>query len=176
MSSQFSHVEIKSWLVGYCIGILIKTELLICSPISCRQISRSNRPEVFLEKGVLEICGKFTGEHPSRSVISINLLCNFVEITLRRGCSPVNLLQIFRTPFTKNTSGRLLLDKFFLNCIYCTNLGIAEPCTVVFMHSLRKQFILQFVFTLLQVYQVRHMFRQMLFINRIFLDTFQVNI
>ena len=34
---------------------------------------------------------------------------NFVEITLRHGCSPVNLLHIFRTPFLKNTSGRLLL-------------------------------------------------------------------
>ena len=34
---------------------------------------------------------------------------NFIEITLRHGCSPVNLLHIFRTPFPKNTSGRLLL-------------------------------------------------------------------
>ena len=34
---------------------------------------------------------------------------NFIEITLRHGCSPVNLLHIFRTPFTKNTSGWLLL-------------------------------------------------------------------
>ena len=25
------------------------------------------------------------------------LLCNFIEITLRHGCSPVNLLHIFRT-------------------------------------------------------------------------------
>ena len=35
---------------------------------------------------------------------------NFIEITLRYGCSPVNLLQIFRTPFPKNTSGGLLLN------------------------------------------------------------------
>ena len=49
------------------------------------------------------------GEHPSRSVISIKLLCNFIEITFQQGCSPVNLLHIFRTPFTKNTSGWLLL-------------------------------------------------------------------
>ena len=27
-----------------------------------------------------------------------------IEITLRYGCSPVNLLNIFRTPFRKNTS------------------------------------------------------------------------
>ena len=27
----------------------------------------------------------------------------FIEITLRHGCSPVNMLHIFRTPFPKNT-------------------------------------------------------------------------
>ena len=48
-------------------------------------------------------------ENPCRSVISKRLLCNFIEITLRHGCSPVNLLSIFRTRFTKNTSGLLLL-------------------------------------------------------------------
>ena len=37
------------------------------------------------------------------------LLCNFIEIKLRHGCSPANLLHIFRTLFCKNTSGRLLL-------------------------------------------------------------------
>ena len=36
-------------------------------------------------------------------------LVNFVEIALRHGCSPVNLLHIFRTPFLKNTSGWLVL-------------------------------------------------------------------
>ena len=35
---------------------------------------------------------------------------NFNEITLPHGCSPVNLLHIFRTCFLKNTSGWLLLD------------------------------------------------------------------
>ena len=33
----------------------------------------------------------------------LQLRSNFIEITLRYGCSPVNLLHIFRTPFTKNT-------------------------------------------------------------------------
>ena len=40
--------------------------------------------------------------------------CNFnkvanSETALRRGCSPVNLLHIFKTTFLQNTSGRLLL-------------------------------------------------------------------
>ena len=33
----------------------------------------------------------------------------FIKIALRHGCSPVNLLHIFKAPFPKNTSGRLLL-------------------------------------------------------------------
>ena len=40
----------------------------------------------------------------------VALLCNFIEITLRHGCSPLNFLHIFRAPFTKNTSGWLLLN------------------------------------------------------------------
>ena len=51
---------------------------------------RSSHPEVFLEKGVLKICSKFTGVHPCRSVISIKLLWNFIEIALRDGCSLIN--------------------------------------------------------------------------------------
>ena len=57
---------------------------------------------VFLRKGVLKICTKFT-EHPFQSEISIKLLCKFIEITLRHGCSSVDLLHIFRTPFLKGT-------------------------------------------------------------------------
>ena len=34
---------------------------------------------------------------------------NFTEITLWHECSPENLLHIFRTPFPKNNTGRLLL-------------------------------------------------------------------
>ena len=44
-----------------------------------------------------------------RSVISIKLLWNFIEIALQHGCYPVNLIHIFKTPFYKNTYGGLLL-------------------------------------------------------------------
>ena len=70
---------------------------------------RSSHQEGFLGKGILKIYRKFTGEHPCQGVISMKLLSNFLEITLRHRYSPVNLLHIFRTPFPKNTSGRLLL-------------------------------------------------------------------
>ena len=70
---------------------------------------RSSHPEVVLVKDVLKVYSKFTGEHPYRSVISIKLQSNIIEVTLWHECSPVNLLHIFRTTFTKNTSGWLLL-------------------------------------------------------------------
>ena len=62
------------------------------------------------------MCSKFTGEHQRRSAISIKLL---IEITLRHGYSPANLQHIFRIPFSKYTSGWMLLiinkgtDHFF---------------------------------------------------------------
>ena len=72
------------------------TILFLYGKIRVREIRiRGSHPEVFLGKSVLKICSKFTGEHPCRSVISIKLLCNFIKITLRHGCSPVNLLHIF---------------------------------------------------------------------------------
>ena len=63
-----------------------------------------------LRKSVLKISSKFTGAHSCRSAISIKLQSNFIEITLRNGCTPVNLLHIFGTWFLMSTSGRLLLN------------------------------------------------------------------
>ena len=74
--------EIYSWLIS----------------ITDSTFSRSSHPEVILVKGVLKICSRFTGDHPCRSVISINFQSNFIELKLWHGCSPLNLLHIFRTP------------------------------------------------------------------------------
>ena len=69
-------------------------------------------------KGILKKCIKFTGEHPCRSVISINLLCNFIETAFWHGSFPVNLLYIFSKTFPKITSCRLLLKiKRFKNLV-----------------------------------------------------------
>ena len=86
---------------------LTRLRINLCHTMS--KNSRRSTPEVFLRKGVLKISNTFTGKHPYRKKISIKLLSNFTEITLRHVCSPVNLLRIFRTPFPKNTSGWLLL-------------------------------------------------------------------
>ena len=93
------------------------------------RLFRSSRPGVFLGKGVLKICSKFTEEHPFWSVTSIRLLCNFIEITLRHGCSSVSLLHIFRTPFPKNTSGQLLW--VFHVCVFWYSTWFVQQCTIL---------------------------------------------
>ena len=82
--------------------------------LSQKALSSKAALQVFLGKGVLKICSKFTGEHPCQSAISVKLQSNFIEIALRHGCPPVNLLHIFRTPFPKNTSEGLLLHLWYL--------------------------------------------------------------
>ena len=47
-----------------------------------------------------------------RSVISVKLRTNFIEITLLDGCSTINLLHICRTAVFTNTYGELLLQIF----------------------------------------------------------------
>ena len=96
-----------NWMRAY--GAFASNSSLKSYSGTCTTFIRSIRPEVFLRKGVLKTCNKFTGEHPCGGVISIKLLSNFIEITLRYGCSPVNLLHIFRSPFPRNTSHWLLL-------------------------------------------------------------------
>ena len=72
--------------------------------------------------GVLKICSKFTVEHPCRSVISIKLQSNFIEITLWHGCFPVNLLHMFRTPFLRNTCRLMLLYMLALAIKYISEI------------------------------------------------------
>ena len=82
---------------------------------------------MFTRKGILKICSKFTGEHPCRIVISRQLLCNFMEIVLLHGCSPVNLLHILRTPFIKNTCARLLLN--MVNVLEALHISLRKSAT-----------------------------------------------
>ena len=62
-------------------SVEVISSVALVSPIKIMYIKkftfhlfRSNPPEVFLGKSVLEICSKFTGEHPCRSAISTKLL------------------------------------------------------------------------------------------------------
>ena len=103
--SSFSDSQKVNFLFIPLIYLHLSTTQGVCSS----QCIKSSYPELFLGKGILKICSKFTGEHPCRSAISVKLQSKFIEITLQHGCSPVNLLHIFRIPFPKNTSGWLLL-------------------------------------------------------------------
>ena len=100
--SLFIYLKKKVILIGIYRRVSFPIEKKWSVPLL---IIRSIHPEVYLEKGILKICCKFTGEYPCRSVISIS---NFIEIALRRWCSAVNLLHIFRTPLS-----RPLLDGCF---------------------------------------------------------------
>ena len=89
---------------------------------SCKLYNTQKQPSRgALRKSVLKICSKFTGEHPCRCLISIKLLCNFIEIALRHGCSPANLLHIYRTPFLRTPlDGCFIILDFEL---FCSNLS-----------------------------------------------------
>ena len=90
------------------------------SKASCSTIQKQPSRGV-LKKTCSEIMQQIYRDHPCRSVISIKLRCKFIEIILRHGCSPVKLLHIFRTPYTKNTSGRLLLNLHHSNITFRSN-------------------------------------------------------
>ena len=59
---------------------------------------------------------------------------SLIEITLRDGCFPVNLLRIFRTPFPKNTSGGLLLT--LVTLLLSLSVLIVKPDTITQLPSL----------------------------------------
>ena len=75
------------------------------------EMFKRSRSEAFLGKGVLKIYSNFTGEYPRRSAIcKVGSARQFYWNHTSTWCSPVNLLHIFRTPFTKKIFEGLLLD------------------------------------------------------------------
>ena len=113
---------------------LVLQWLCLCISANQAKRNRSSSPEVLLGKDVLEICSKCAREHPSRSVTSIKLLCSFIEIILRHGCSPVNLLHIFKTPFPTNTSGWVASGE---RCF--SNVKAGKDVYRIFQHSAVKR-------------------------------------
>ena len=87
-----------------------------------------SHPDMFLGNGVLKICSKFTGEHSCRSATSIRLQSNFIEIILRHGWSPVNLLHFFidnmnngeNVKGTMLIASRLVIDRIVASTITST--------------------------------------------------------
>ena len=99
---EFRDIFLSQWYIQPCCRFASISNLYLSS-------NRSRPSEVFLGKDVQKSCSKFTGGHPCRYVNSIKLHSKYIEIEHWHGCSHVNLLHIFRTPFPKNTSGGLLL-------------------------------------------------------------------
>ena len=108
----FSQVFLLRSILGIIwLNPFLKSLMMIFLTFMCRvsKIIEVALQGCFYKKLPRKIWSKFTGEHPCQSVISVKLQSNFLEITLRHGCSPVNLLHIFKTPFPKNSSERQLL-------------------------------------------------------------------
>ena len=51
---------------------------------------RSSPPEVFSNKGTVQIRSEPTGEQTRKCTIPTKLLCNFIEITLMHECATKN--------------------------------------------------------------------------------------
>ena len=90
--AAFSRIWTKYWEIRSISEYedFLRSEPNYCLNLPFNPLFRSSSPEVFLGKGVLKIRSNFSGEHPCRSGISVKLLCIFIEIALRHGCSPVN--------------------------------------------------------------------------------------
>ena len=92
------------------------------------------------------MCSKFTGEIPCQGVISIKLLCNFIEITLCHGCSLVDLQHIFRAPFHKNTYEQLLLYFSIVHFIIYYFESCFSNAAVLYTFGIRYLIVLWFQF------------------------------
>ena len=102
-----------NWVLFLRPNILVSRYWYYAANHCTKIINRSSPLEAFLGKGVLKICSKFTKENPCRIGISIDLFCNFIEIALRYGGSPVNLLQFSEHLFLKTTLEGWFRNNFF---------------------------------------------------------------
>ena len=100
-------VNINSNICEHVLAVIEYIDLLL-------ELQKQHSRGVLRKMSSENIISKFTGEHPCWKGISMKLQSNFIEITLRHGCSPVNLLYIFRTLFPQNISGELLLKMVYL--------------------------------------------------------------
>ena len=85
--------------------------------------TRNSHPEVFLGKGALKICSKFTGEHPCRSVISIKLLKPIfpIKITIHSF-----LMSYILKKYTPNVSKnhKTIYQRIFMSFTLIVNVSI----------------------------------------------------
>ena len=82
---------------------IFKNLLKFSRHLLLRTLFRNSLPQVFLRKGVLKICPKFTEEHPCRSVFSIKMQSNF----------GMGFLKKFAVHFSEHLFLRIPLDGCF---------------------------------------------------------------
>ena len=97
--TSYKYLDFPTLII--CLSVVSYPVSLLCIHTHA-DLNRGIPQEVFLGKGVLKICGKFTGKNPCQSMTSIKSLGDFIKITYWHGFSPVNLLHIFKTPFPRN--------------------------------------------------------------------------
>ena len=102
--------ETSNWGAGVRIKIFSNGEIINNWTIFGRCSDKKQPSRGFPKKRWSEDMQQIYRRTPMRKCDINEAVSNFIEIALRHGCSPVNLLHIFRTLFPRNTSGRLLLS------------------------------------------------------------------
>ena len=89
----------------------------------------------FLMRVVMRVCSGFVVQLRCQSVISIKLLCRFIEATLRRWCFPVNLLSFLRAPLVGGpTEGCFcLLQRHYHHLLFILKAHLHIAITVMSM-------------------------------------------
>ena len=114
------------YLILYTIHLEIRNTFVTLDVI---YINRSSRPEVFLGKGILKTCSKFTGEHPCWSVTSIKLQ-HFWNHTST---------WVFSSKFSAYFFYQIFLRTSLDSCFCYSN--FSEHCDMNFVQYLRHIFI-----------------------------------
>ena len=96
-------------------GGLYKTQYCIyCSKLFCRDAYVAGSLQLIISPPQKQCSSCVLSKKCSQKIEEIyrrtSMQSNFIEITHRHGCSPVNFLHVFRTPCPKNTYGGLLLS------------------------------------------------------------------
>ena len=113
---------------------LSKNLVAMQSKVNVWKKCRGSCPEVFLEKGALKICSKFTGEHPCRNVITIKLL--FGMGVLLEICCIFSEHLFLRTPLDGCRWKFITRPGFHINLFYMFSLSQVSTGGVAEKHAL----------------------------------------
>ena len=85
---------------------------MIIFAITVQMTIRSRDQRCSVREGVLRNFAKFTGKYLFQSLFFNNVACTATLLKKRlwHRCFPVNFAKSLRTPFSQNTSARLVLD------------------------------------------------------------------